>query len=110
MKIVKDSRVREYELTFLLSAELAVDEVKQLVTAIGDLVKKNHGTIAATEEWGKKELSYPIKFKGSFHRQAIYTHLIIEFDSKHVQGFEQDLYLMPEIMRHLLVTAEKGQV
>lgn len=107
MKISKDSRTRVYELTYLVPASLTADEIKQAITGVVEAISKYKGKILSSEDWGKRELSYGIKSQGKMQQEAIYTHLTIELDASVTQAFEKDIYLMPEVMRHLLVVAEE---
>ncbi len=106
MKILKEERVRSYELTFVIPASLTTVDIAAANTAVLALVKKHKITIADQADWGKKELAYPIRFKGSNVREAFYTHLTLEADASKIQAFEKDLYLQQNVIRHLLVLAE----
>lgn len=106
MKILKEKRVRSYELTFLVPASLTTVDIAAANTAVLALIKKHGLKIADQEDWGKKELAYPIRFNGKSEREAVYTHLVVEADASKVQAFEKELYLQPNVIRHLLVQAE----
>jgi len=106
MKILKEKRVRSYELTFLVPASLTTVDIAAANTAVLALIKKHGLTITDQEDWGKKELAYPIRFSGKNEREAIYTHLVLEADAATVQAFEQAMYLQSNVIRHLLVQAE----
>lgn len=106
MKILKEKRVRSYELTFLVPASLTSVDIAATNTAVLALCKKHGLTITDQEDWGKKELAYPIRFSGKSEREAVYTHLVIEAEAKKVQAFEKDLNLQQNVIRHLLVLAE----
>lgn len=106
MKLVKDKRVRQYELTFLLPVSLTSDEARGVQDAVSSLVKKYKGSIVATEEWGKKTLAYAIRHTGKRQAEANYHHVLIEFPAESVTAFEQEFKLQPLVLRHLLVVAE----
>lgn len=106
MELVKDKRVRQYELTYLLPEVLTSSEVATVKEAIEQLLKKNKVTVVSQEDWGKKLLAYPIKYKSQKQHEAYYTHMVLEADSTRMPKFENDLYLKQEVMRHLLVLAE----
>jgi small subunit ribosomal protein S6 len=106
MKILTEKKVRSYELTFLVPASLTTVDIAAANTAVLALIKKHGLTIKDQEDWGKKELAYPIRFAGKNEREAVYTHLVIEADVAKVQAFEKDLYLQENVIRHLLVLAE----
>lgn len=107
MKIPSTTRSQKYECTYLTPVGLTTDEQKKLAEKVAKLVKKHTGTIASTEDWGKKVLAYTIKKESKKHTEAIYTHMVVEFDTANVTAFEKELYLQPEIIRHLLVIASE---
>ena len=105
MKLVKDKRVRTYELTYLLPAALTSSEVATAKEAIEQLLKKHKVTIISQDDWGKKALAYPIKYKSQKQYEAYYTHMVLEAESSRMPKLENDLYLKQEIIRHLVVAA-----
>jgi small subunit ribosomal protein S6 len=107
MKIPSDKRTKLYELTYLVSAQLTSDEVKQIDSAVEKLITKNKGVVKNTEDWGKRELAYTIKHGGKRHVEAAYKHLVVEFETDKAYAFEKDLYLNQSILRHLFVIAEE---
>lgn len=107
MELIKEKRVRQYELTTLLPSALTSAEVTNTKDAIEKLLKKNSVTVLSQEDWGKKEMAYPIKYKSVKQYEAFYTHMVLEADASDIHVFEKDLYLQPSVMRHLLVLAEK---
>lgn len=107
MELVKDKRVRQYELTYLLPEALATTDVATVKEAIATLLKKNKITILSSEDWGKKVLAYPIKYKSKKQHEAYYVHLVLEAESSQIPAFEKALYLKQEVIRHLIVVAEK---
>ena len=109
MKILKEKRVRSYEFTFLVPASLTSVDIAAANTAVLALIKKHGLTIKDQEDWGKKELAYPIRFAGKSEREAVYTHLVLEADAAKIQAFEKDLYLQQNVIRHLLVQAEEAR-
>ena len=109
LQLTADKRTRQYELTFLVPVALTSTEATQVDESIATLLKKHNFTIVSKEDWGKKDLAYPIKQAGTRHTQAAYRHWLLEGDAAHAQPFEQDLYLQQTILRHLLVLAEAAQ-
>lgn len=108
MELVKDKRVRSYELTYLLPEALTTSDVAQSKDAVEKLLKKHKVTIVSQEDWGKKELAYPIKYKSKKQYEAYYVHMVLEAESSRMPKFENDLYLRQDVIRHLIVLAENG--
>ncbi|PIY79082.1 MAG: 30S ribosomal protein S6 [Candidatus Pacebacteria bacterium CG_4_10_14_0_8_um_filter_43_12] len=109
MEIPVDKRVRQYELTYLVPATLTSDELKQVETSVEKLVTKHKGKVVSSEAWGKKTLAYAIKVGGKRHNEAVYYHLVLEFETTQTVDFEKDIFLTQTIIRHLLVIAEEKQ-
>lgn len=110
MKLVKDKRARSYELTYLLPEALTSSEVAQANEAIEQLLKKHKVKILNQEDWGKKALAYPIKYKSKKQYEAYYTHMVLEAESSAMPKFENDLYLNQDVIRHLLVVADSVKI
>jgi len=107
MEILASVRVRQYELTYLLPGSLSSSEVSTINESIAKLLKKQSIKILSQEDWGKKELAYPIKFKSKKNYEAFYTHMVLETDAAKIGKFEKGLSLIQEVIRHLIVLAEK---
>ena len=52
--------MRHYELVFVLKPTLSEEEIKTRVQAIRDLIQQNQGEIYNEENWGRRNLAYPI--------------------------------------------------
>lgn len=52
--------MRHYELVFVLKPTLSEEEIKSRVQAIKDLIQQNQGEVYNEENWGRRNLAYPI--------------------------------------------------
>ncbi len=109
MQIPHDIRVKKYELTYLISPQLTSDEVRVIAAAIEKSVKRFEGKIVSQEEWGKKQLAYTIKHSSKRYTEAVYKHLVLQFETKNVLEFEKELHLNQHLLRYLLVIATEGK-
>lgn len=109
MKLVKDKRVRNYELTYLLPEVLTSSEIATAKEAVETLLKKHKITILSSDDWEKRSLAYPIKYKSKKQYEAYYTHLTLKADAASMPKFEKDLYLNQDVMRHLVVLTSNAQ-
>jgi len=107
MKIIADKKVREYELTFVLSASLTSAESKKIVDNLAELVVKHKGEVISQADWGKKSLAYTIKKSGKRYTEANFFHWVIKFETTGLLGFRNNLELEQSLLRHLLVLARK---
>lgn len=66
--------MNNYEGIFILKPDLKEDEVKGVFKVVSDLVIKNGGNIVKEENWGKKQLTYPVnKFKEGYYYKLDFT-------------------------------------
>lgn len=110
MKIPADTRLRQYELTYILPASFTSDEAGKVHDRIKTTLEKQKGTIVSQEDWGKLSFAYKIKQGGKTYTEGVYTHLVIEIDRKHVPALEHALVLDQQLLRYLLVIAEPTPV
>lgn len=107
MQIPHDIRVKKYELTYLTSTQLTSDEAREIATAVEKSIKKSEGTIVSQDDWGKKALAYTIKHLGKRHTEAVFKHLVVQFETHNAFAFEKDLRLNQRVIRYLFVVAEE---
>lgn len=107
LKVPEAKRIRQYELTYLISVSLTVAEAKAVHSQVEDIVKKHKGSVTSKEDWGKKQMAYSIKHSGTKQTEAQYMHLVLEFDTSAVNAFEKEIGLTERIIRYLLVVQEK---
>ena len=68
--------VNHYETAFVLTPVLSEPQTKEAVEKFENLLTSNGGTILNREEWGLKQLAYPIQGKNSGF------YFIIQFDAE----------------------------
>ena len=85
----------KYELTFLLSEDKEIKNIKALIQDIsGKLVKE--------ESWGEKTLSYPIKKK----EKALFYNWTLELDQKRISELKRKFNFHEKLLRYLLLKAD----
>ncbi len=92
--------IRKYEIMFLFNPK--IDE-KNLSNLIEKIEKKLDGKIVKKEEWGKKEISYPIKK----HKEAIYFLYYIETKSENIEELKKIILIEKNVLRHLIIRHDK---
>jgi small subunit ribosomal protein S6 len=50
-----------YEFMYVLDGVLSEDQIKELVASIAKFISENGGDIVETDDWGMRQLAYPIK-------------------------------------------------
>ena len=96
---VEDKRLRDYDLVFIISPELADDALEVIINNVSQFITGKGGTITNVERWGKKKLAYPLKhsLEGNY--------VLIKFKMNAVWGkeLENSLQISENILRHLLI-------
>jgi small subunit ribosomal protein S6 len=66
--------VENYEALFIIKPDITEENVKGIIKTIADAVVKASGAIKKEENWGKKQLAYPVKkFKEGFYYKLEFT-------------------------------------
>ena len=94
--------MRDYELTLVVDPDLTSEKQKKLVTKIKKIITDLKGKVDKTDEWGRKNLAYPIKKKTA----GYYFLLAIKLPVEAPIEIEKKLRLEEEIVRYLLVKKE----
>ena len=91
--------MNEYELMYVISPRLMVEEIDSTIERVGGLVEDAGGEILMTDNWGRRRLAYPIKhhFEGTY----VLSHMTLPPDR--VAGFERAMHLNEHVLRHLVV-------
>lgn len=105
----EQNQARRYELTYLVPPVYTDSELSQIHQRVEQLVQKHHGSVVEKQDWGKKHLAYVIHHQSKRYDQAVYMHMIVSTPAQDAQQFEKELYLQPEVMRHLFVVAEETE-
>lgn len=94
--------MRDYELTLVVDPDLTSEKQKKLVAKTQKIITDLKGKISKTEDWGKKELTYPIKKK----TLGYYFFLETKLPEKGPAEIEKKLKLEEGIIRYLLIRSE----
>ncbi len=91
--------MNNYELTFIIDAQLAPEKQEEIVTRFLEMLKSRNIEILNVEKWGKKKLAYAIDDK-----QYGY-YLITQFRAPAVEiaEIEHFLKITPSIFRYLIL-------
>jgi len=99
----EDQKVSHYELLYIIPVKYTVEELPAVNDKVKSILAEYGCQITYEEEMGKKKLAYPIK--GVYHG----FYFIVEFnmDTDKLIRLNRALQLMPEILRHLVVTKKE---
>ena len=98
--------VRNYETVFIMTPVLADDKLKSTVKKYTDFLKKNGAKIINDEDWGLKQLAYPIQKKNS----GFYHLVEFEAEGSIVEKLETEYKRDETLLRFLVVKLDKHGV
>ena len=90
--------MNNYEILFILKADLKEEDLKNVIKGIVDSVAKNGGTVNKEENWGKKQLVYPVKKA----KDGYYYKLEFSAPAGAVEKLEAGHRLNTEILRTMV--------
>ena len=92
----------DYELTLILDPDLSSEDQKKLIEKIKKIIGDTKGKVEKTNDWGKKELAYPIKKKTT----GDYFLWEIKADSQQIDKIDKKLKIEEEVLRYLILRKE----
>ena len=95
-----------YELTYIIAPDRAEFEAQKVEAAIHENITKRGGTLISHDFWGKQQLAYQI----AKHDFGYYATMIFSAEPEVIEEFTTELQIMPEIIRHLLVSLDKEKI
>jgi small subunit ribosomal protein S6 len=91
--------VPNYELVLIISPEVTDEEMPDFIAKLSDLIGKVGGTVDEVNQWGRRQLAYPIK------RFAEGNYLLskVQLKTNVTKDLEANFRLSGKILRHLLI-------
>ncbi len=98
-----EKQERSYESIVIISPKIGEEKIKEVIEKFKDLISKE-AVLESVDEWGKKELSYPINYE----KEGYYV--LFNFKSEPSFSAELDrIYNITDgILRTLIVLKEKN--
>jgi small subunit ribosomal protein S6 len=93
--------MKTYELVVLFHPDLEID-IDTPISKVEKLAEAAKAKVIKRDNWGKKRLAYRVKGQDF----AVYVYFELQFEPAKVPGFEHNLLLAEEVMRHLLIAQE----
>ena len=98
--------IKQYETVFIATPVLSDAQMKEAVAKYTDLIKANGGEVVYEEDWGLKQLAYPIAHKTSGFYYLIEFKAAPEF----IATLETQYHRDERIIRYLTVALDKDAV
>jgi small subunit ribosomal protein S6 len=92
-----------YETIFITRQEVSIQDVEKMTSTFAQVLTDNGGTVVKTEQWGLRDLAYPIKKSN----KAYYTMLAIDTAYGALKELERKFSLSEEVLRHVSIRVKK---
>lgn len=96
--------MRHYEVVFLVHPDQS-EQVPGMVERYTAMIEGNDGVIHRTEDWGRRQLAYPIK---DIHK-AHYILFNIEADQKTLDEVESAFRFNDAVLRHMIMSKREPE-
>src|SRR5258708_26363637 len=97
--IGRRSPLRDYEVLYIVRADLEDDKVQDAVKRVNTLIERSGGAIERTNLWGKRKLAYDVKHQ----KEGSYVLQDFQLAPDRVPELEASLKITEEVLRHLIV-------
>ena len=91
--------MRDYEVLYIVRADLDDDKVQDAVKRVNTLIERSGGSVERTNLWGKRKLAYEVKHQ----KEGSYVLQDFTFEPGRVPELEAALKITEEVLRHLIV-------
>ena len=98
--------LKEYETVFIATPVLSEQQMKEAVAKYTQLIADNGGEVVYEENWGLKQLAYPIQHKTS----GFYYLIQFKAEPSFIETLETQYFRDERIIRYLTVALDKHAV
>ena len=91
--------MRDYEVLYIVRADLEDDKVQDIVKRVNTLIEKAGGSVERTNVWGKRKLAYEVKHQ----KEGSYVLQDFQIGPDGIPQLEAALKITEEVLRHLIV-------
>ena len=93
--------MRHYEIVFMVHPDQS-EQVPAMIERYKTLIEGAQGQIHRLEDWGRRQLAYPINKKN----EGYYVYIEAEMDPAGLAEMERNIRFVDDILRHLVVRKE----
>ena len=97
--------MRHYEIVFIVHPDQS-EQVPAMIERYRNTVTSRNGKIHRLEDWGRRQMSYPIQ---KMHK-AHYVLMNIECDQEALTELEHSFKFNDAVLRHLIVKMERAWI
>jgi small subunit ribosomal protein S6 len=96
--------MRHYEICFIVHPDQS-EQVPAMIERYKGVVAQRNGIVHRLEDWGRRQLTYPIQ---KVHK-AHYVLMNIECDQESVNELEHSFKFSDAVLRHLIIKMAKAE-
>ncbi len=96
---VESTRLQDYEMVFIVSPEIADEELEGKVNNVSEFITGREGVMSEVEVWGKRKLAYPLKH----FLEGNYVLARFKLSPVRCRELEANIEISEDILRHLLI-------
>ena len=104
--LIINKMIKQYETVFIATPVLSDTQMKEAVAKYTQLIRENGGEIVYEEDWGLKQLAYPIQHKTS----GFYYLIEFKAEPQFVANLETQYHRDERILRYITVALDKNAV
>ncbi|CAL4043990.1 30S ribosomal protein S6 [Buchnera aphidicola (Anoecia corni)] len=97
--------MKYYEIVIMIHPDKS-DKVKNFISNYDKFIVEKQGKIHRTEDWGRRQLAYPIKKLQKAH----YILMNIELNSNYINDVRKKIQFDNFVIRHLIMCTIKNNV
>lgn len=90
---------KEYEMSYLLTPEIAEDKVELEIAELKKIISENGGDITQTDPPEKRRLAYPVKKQNQAYFGVVYFNI----DQESLDKIKKTLALYKKVIRYLIL-------
>ena len=90
--------MKEYELLYIVSPRVAVDDVPNTIERVSALVTDSGGEVLSVDNWGRRRMAYPIRH----YFEGTYVVMTLRMEPSAAAPLEASLIISEHVLRHLL--------
>ena len=105
-QLIINKMIKQYETVFIATPVLSDVQMKEAVAKYTNFIKENGGEIVYEEDWGLKQLAYPIQKRTS----GFYYLIEFKADSQLIAALETQYRRDERIIRFLTFAMDKHAI
>lgn len=91
--------MRDYELLYIVEADLADDKREALIEKVSAMITSNGGEVGEPDKWGVRKYAYPINFKN----EGYYVLVNFKAEADKVAALKNQLLITDGVVRYMIV-------